>query len=73
MAKRYGVVSAADLVGIRVATILILFWVGIWNLTEEVVDWIQQKYEIARWKLYSGLVLLVLLVIILDPHTFEKL
>jgi hypothetical protein len=71
--KQFGVVSGKDLHAIQIATILILFWVGVWNLTEEVLDKIQQKYNIIRWKLYAGLVLFVLLIIILDPHTFEKL
>jgi low temperature requirement protein LtrA len=70
--KTFGVASASDLHGIRVALILILFWVGIWNLTESVISWIEEKYQINRTKLYIALVLLVLLVIILDPMTFEK-
>jgi|LauGreDrversion4_2_1035121.scaffolds.fasta_scaffold4216604_1 hypothetical protein len=73
MAKAFGVVSASDLHGIRVALILILFWVGIWNLTEDAITWIEAEYGIPRRKLYIGLVLLMLLIIILDPHTFEKL
>ena len=73
MPKAFGVVSASDLHGIRVALILILFWVGIWNLTEDAITWIETKYRIPRHKLYIGLVLLMLLIIILDPHTFEKL
>jgi hypothetical protein len=73
MAKSFGVVSASDLHGIRVALILILFWVGIWNLTEDAITWLETEYGIPRRKLYIGLVLVILLVIILDPHTFEKL
>jgi hypothetical protein len=73
MAKAFGIVSASDLHGIRAALILFLFWVGIWNLTEDVITWIEIKYRIPRRKLYIGLVLLMLLFIILDPYTFEKL
>ena len=73
MVKTFGVVSPSDLHGIRVALILILFWVGIWNLTEDAISWIEYNYQIPRRKLYIGLVLVILLVIILDPHTFEKL
>jgi low temperature requirement protein LtrA len=73
MAKSFGVVSASYLHGIRVALILILFWVGIWNLTEDAITWLETEYGIPRRKLYIGLVLVILLVIILDPHTFEKL
>jgi len=73
MQKTFGIASASDLHGIRVALILILFWVGIWNLTEEFISWIEFNYKISRRKLYIGLVLFVLLIIILDPYTFEKL
>jgi low temperature requirement protein LtrA len=73
MGKTFGVVSPSDLHGIRVALILILFWVGIWNLTEDFITWLETEYMIPRRKLYIGLVLVILLVIILDPHTFEKL
>jgi hypothetical protein len=73
MSKAFGIVSASDLHGVRVALILILFWVGIWNLTEDAITWIEIKYRIPRRKLYIGLVLLMLLIIILDPYTFEKL
>ncbi len=71
--KPFGVVSAADIHGIRVAFIIILFWIGIWNLTEDLVSWIEYNYQIERRKQYIFLVLAALLFIIVDPHTFEKL
>lgn len=71
--KSFGVVSAADIHGIRVAFIIIIFWIGVWNLTEELVSWIETNYMIERRKQYMGLVLAALLFIIIDPHTFEKL
>jgi uncharacterized membrane protein YsdA (DUF1294 family) len=73
MKKDFGIMSTADLHGVRVATILILFWVGVWNLAEEGLSYIHHKTNIPRWKLNLGLVLLVLLIIILDPYTFEQL
>jgi hypothetical protein len=73
MKKDFGIMSTADLHGVRVATILILFWVGVWNLAEEAISFLHRKYDIPRWKLNMTLVLLVLLIIILDPYTFEKL
>ena len=73
MKKDFGIMSTADLHGVRVATILILFWVGVWNLAEEAIMYIHHKYNIPRWKINMTMVLLVLLIIILDPYTFEKL
>jgi uncharacterized membrane protein len=73
MAKDYGVVSTADLHGIRVAAILVLFWVAVWNLAEECMKWFENRYDIPRWKMNLILLLLVLLIIIVDPYTFEKL
>jgi hypothetical protein len=34
MTKKFGIVSASDLHGVRVAVIVIVFWTGIWNLLE---------------------------------------
>jgi hypothetical protein len=65
--------STADVHGVRVAFIIIIFWIGIWNLTEELVGWIETNYMIERRKQYMFLVLAALLFIILDPYTFEKL
>lgn len=70
--KSFGVVSIADIHGIRVAFILILFWIGIWNLTEELVRWVEMNDRIERRKQSMGLVFISLLLIILDPYTFEK-
>ncbi len=71
--KSFGIVSTADVHGVRVAFIIIIFWIGVWNLTEELVSWIEYNYMIDRRKQYIFLVLAALLFIILDPHTFEKL
>jgi D-alanyl-lipoteichoic acid acyltransferase DltB (MBOAT superfamily) len=65
--------STADVHGVRVAFIIIIFWIGVWNLTEELVGWIEYNYMIERRKQYMFLVLAALLFIILDPYTFEKL
>ena len=73
MPKDYGVVSTADLHGIRVAAILVLFWVAVWNLAEETMGWFQRRYDIPKWKINCILLFLVLLIIIVDPYTFEKL
>ena len=62
-----------DLHAIRILLIIILFWHGIWSLTDEFIQYVEKKYNIKRWKLYAGIVLFALIYIILDPYTFEKL
>jgi hypothetical protein len=71
--KAYGVMNASDLHVVRASILLILFWVALWNLTEIVINWIEEKYNIPRWKVYAGIVVFILAVIVLDPYTFEKL
>jgi hypothetical protein len=71
--KAYGVMNAADLHVVRASVFLILFWVALWNLTEIVIQWVEEKYSIPRWKIYVGIVIFILTFIVLDPYTFEKL
>jgi hypothetical protein len=70
--KVFDLISTSDIIGIRVAIILILFWVGIWNLTETIVDWIEENYQIKKTNQYITLVIVLLVIIIWDPYTFEK-
>jgi hypothetical protein len=65
--------SPQDVHGLRAALIVILLWVAIWNLTEELISTIEEKYGIKRWKMYVGLFLTILLVILIDPYVFEDL
>lgn len=71
--KAYGVMNASDLHVVRASVFLILFWVALWNLTEMVIQWLEEKYQIDRWKIYVGIVVFILGFIIMDPYTFEKL
>lgn len=73
MAKMFGVVSASDLHGIRVAVIIILFWTGIWNLLEELATYIQEKTGMSRVKIFGAMTCIALFIIIVDPYTFEGL
>ena len=73
MAKKFGIVSASDLHGIRVAVIVIIFWTGIWNLLEELATYIEEKTELSRVKIFGAMTLLALFIIIVDPYTFEGL
>ena len=65
--------SPQDYHALRVVLIIILLWVGVWNLVEELITKFQEKTQVARWKIYLGLVILTVLIVILDPYTFEKL
>jgi len=71
--KQFGIMNMKDLHAIRILLIIILFWHGIWSLTDEFIQYVEKKYNIKRWKLYAGIVLFALIYIILDPYTFEKL
>lgn len=73
MAKTFGVMSSKDLHVVRAALIVVIFWAATWNLLEEFVTQMESRYQCAKWKIYTVMLLLVLLFIILDPHTFEKL
>ena len=66
-------ISASDLHGIRVAFIIIIFWVAIWGLAEEAVTTLEKRHGVKRWVLYLGLLAMSLLFIIIDPYTFENL
>ena len=71
--KQFGIMSVKDLHVVQILVIIILFWYGIWSLTDEIIDYIEKTYRIKRWKLYSSIILLMLIIIIIDPYTFEKL
>ena len=71
--RAFGIMSPRDLHVIRVFIIIILFWIAIWNLTEEAITYIHEEYNICRWKIYAGIALTILGIIIVDPYTFEKL
>jgi hypothetical protein len=62
-----------DLHVIRILLIIILFWVGVWGLSDELIHSIRKKYNIESWKLYLFVVLLMSSIILRDPHIFDKL
>ena len=65
--------SSKDYHAIRVVFIIIVLWMGVWNLLDEVIDKIKEKTGLESWKLYLALVLIAIVFIIIDPYTFEKL
>jgi hypothetical protein len=66
-------ISAKDLYILQVVIIIIFLWIAIWNLTEIAIDNIQERTQFDRWKLYVGLLVIVLVIIMFDPYIFEKL
>jgi hypothetical protein len=66
-------VSAKDLYVLHIAIVIILLWIAIWNLVEHGITLVEERTQIQRWKLYAGLLVFVLVLIFLDPYTFEKL
>lgn len=65
--------SKRDAYILHAAILIILLWVSVWNLTEELIDYVEEKTAMKKWQIYGILLALVLVVIILDPNMFEKL
>jgi hypothetical protein len=57
---------------IFLGVILVLFWAATWGLIEELVTKIQEKKEIARWKIYLGLLMFVMFVVGMCPEMLAK-
>ena len=73
MAKGFNLMSSQDYHALRVVFIIILLWIGVWNLVEEIIQKIQEKTGLERWHIHLTLVILMIIVVIYDPYTFEKL
>ena len=71
--KYFRVVSTKDIHVIRVLFIIILFWLSVSELADNIIQYVHEKYKTPRWKIHCTLVFVLLFVIILDPYTFEKL
>ena len=66
-------VYARDIHVIRVLFIIILFWLSASVLADNVVQYIHEKYKIPLWKIHVSIVIILVVIIILDPYTFEKI
>lgn len=65
--------SAKDWYVIHASVVIVLFWAALWNLSDEVIAFIEERYGIKRWKQSIGLLVIVLIIISVDPYLFEKL
>ena len=66
-------VYARDIHVVRVLFIIILFWLSVSALADNVIQYIHQKYKIPLCKIHICIVVILLFIIILDPYTFEKI
>jgi membrane protein YdbS with pleckstrin-like domain len=66
-------VYARDIHVVRVLFIIIFFWLSVSALADNVVQYIHEKYKIPLWKIHICIVVILLVIIILDPYTFEKI
>ena len=53
--------------------ILVIFWHGVWELLNEIMNHIHTRHGIEKWKLYVGSILAVVLLIGLFPQILERL
>ena len=55
------------------AFILVLFWHGVWGLTDNLEQYLQNKYGIKKVYFNAATIMLVVLIIGLFPKILEKL
>ncbi len=56
-----------------VSFLVIVFWHAAWELVTEFVSYIEQKYNIKKWKIYVTLLVGVILLIEYHPTFLEKI
>lgn len=56
-----------------ISVILIIFWHAIWELLTELTNHIHERHGVAKWKIYTGSLVAVLLLIGVFPQILEKL
>jgi hypothetical protein len=67
------IVYTRDFNAIRAVFIIILFWLSASYLADGIITYIHKKYDIELWKLHCLILVILLIVILIDPYTFEKL
>jgi len=56
-----------------VSFLVIVFWHATWELVTEFISYIEQKYNIKKWKIYVALLLMVIFLIEYHPTFLEKI
>lgn len=72
MAKGFNYVSPQDYHGLRAAFLIILFWVAIWNLVEEGMEWIETQTNLTRIHFYIVLFYYLLLDLLFSTRIHLK-
>ena len=57
---------------LMVATVIILFWVGMWGFIEEVLVAIRKSIGVSPLQLYAGLIVLAIALAMRFPLVFER-
>ncbi len=56
-----------------ISILLIFFWIAVWGITEDTVEWLAEKYSVKKVYIYWGLLLVILGFIALFPQLLAKL
>jgi succinate dehydrogenase hydrophobic anchor subunit len=56
-----------------VGFVLIVFWHAIWELLTELTDTIYKRHGVAKWKVYVGSLIFVILFIGVYPEILDKI
>jgi len=56
-----------------IAFIIVLFWHAVWELLNELVDYLHQKYGMKKTYVYIIYLMIVILIIGLFPQVLEKI
>ena len=55
-----------------IAAVIVLFWVGVWGLTEEAIDELHERFRISKMKIYLGLIILIVTLFLMFPHILDR-
>ena len=58
---------------LAVAVVGILFWIGLWGITDEGISYISKRYKIEKIYLYLALTVAVLLIFLAFPHILDSI
>lgn len=73
MARSLGAMENHAFFIIFLSFIMIVFWHAIWELLTEFTDTVHTRHGIAKWKIYVGSLVLVLLFIGVYPKILDKI
>jgi hypothetical protein len=56
-----------------IGILLIIFWHAVWELLNELTEYLHTKWGVKKWKIYTLSLLMVILMIGIFPQILEKL